>query len=90
MSTIKFMIITIKATAKTTDWIRGKSLEEIDWTISDPIPGSEKTFSTTRLPPILEVILIPMIVITGTRAFLSTCLYKISFKRSPFILAVLT
>ena len=47
-------------------------LLEIETDISLPIPGMEKTFSTMMLPPKISAAVIPKMVITGIREFLST------------------
>ena len=56
--------------------------------ISRPMPGMEKTFSIKTLPPKAEAKLMPMTVTTGSSAFLSACLRKITFSFTPLARAV--
>ena len=43
--------------------------------MSRPIPGMEKTFSTMILPPRISAAVIPKIVMTGIKEFLTTWRY---------------
>ena len=68
----------------------GRSRVVIETEIKRPIPGRENTFSTMIDPPRISAAIMPRMVITGMREFLSTWEYIILASPAPLLLAVRT
>jgi hypothetical protein len=89
MSTTRFTRLNIRASIRTPPCMTGKSLEEIDCTMKNPMPRMAKTVSVRIAPPKRPPKESPITVIRGMRAFFRACRTMIADSLCPFAQAVL-